>query len=145
MDADSNLWIAGDHTVTKLFTDPAGISDGAAVAATPADPVLMLSTSANAPIDIHLDSTFISYHITNPAYAFSYWSPISDDDLWDTGIVISRGAQNNIYVANSGVIGKVPFISCQSALFCLFISTSTHNPPTRDCMPFAADTIMRCY
>ena len=107
MDADSNLWIAGDHTVTKLFTDPAGIIDGVTVAATPADPALLLSTSTNAPIDIHLDSTYISYKITNPAYSFSSWSPISDDDLWDTGIVISRDPQNNIYVANSGVIGKV--------------------------------------
>ena len=94
--------------MTKLFTDPAGIIDGVTVAATPADPALLLSTSTNAPIDIHIDSTFIAYSTTNPQFASNYWSPIPSDDAWESGIVISRGAESSIYIANTGVNGKVP-------------------------------------
>lgn len=105
MDADSNLWVAGDHTITKVFTDPAAISDGAAIPANNAN--IVLSTSRNPPINIALGSTFITYPPTNPVPDCNYYEPTADEDSWDTGIVISRGFPNNIYVANTGMIGKV--------------------------------------
>ena len=107
LDADSNLWVTGDHTATKVYTDPAAISDGAVIAATPANKVLMLSTSSNPPVDIHLDTFFNSF-AGNPVSSCNFWTLGKDDDAWDTGVVISRDATNMIYVANSGAIGKVP-------------------------------------
>lgn len=106
LDADSNLWVAGDHTITKVFTDPAAIIDGVAIPSTSAN--ILLSTSRNPPIDIALGSTFITYPPTNPVPDCNYYAPtLADEDLWDTGIVISRSFPNNIYVANTGSIGKV--------------------------------------
>ena len=107
LDADSNLWVTGDHTVTKVYTDPAAIVDGAVINATPSTPALMLSTSTNSPVDIHLDTYFTSF-ADNPVTSCNFWTLGKDDDAWDTGVVISRDATNMIYVANSGAIGKVP-------------------------------------
>ena len=107
LDADSNLWVTGDHTVTKVYTNPSAIIDEAVIAATPAIPALMLSTFTNPPVDIHLDTIFNSFP-DNPVPSCNFWSLGKDDDAWDTG-VISRDATNMIYVANSGAIGKVIF------------------------------------
>lgn len=110
LDADSNLWVAGGHAVTKVFTDPYAISDGTIVTATPASPPLLQSTTTHAPVDIYLDSTYITYPAVDSVPECSYWSPNNLDDTWDTGVVISRGGQNMVYIANTAVVGKVPFI-----------------------------------
>ena len=109
LDADSNLWIAGGHVVTKVFTDPSAIVDGTVITATPASQSLMLSTTTNAPVDIYLDSTYNTYPAINPVPQCSYWSANDLDDAWDTGVVISRGVQNTVYVANTAIVGKVHF------------------------------------
>ena len=111
LDADSNLWVTGDHTVTKLFTDPYAIIDGVTITANPSTPPLILSTSAKSPIDIHMDSTlYVSdgNSVDNCSYSYSNTKAGAAFDSWNTGVVISRDAQNTLYIGNTGAIAKVP-------------------------------------
>lgn len=103
LDSDSNLWVAGGPTLTKMFINPAGITDISTMSATPAGPTLMLSKPALSSIDLSLNSA--------PGYA----AACQDVSLgscctlghWDAGIAISRDATNTIYVANSCATGLV--------------------------------------
>lgn len=101
LDSDSNLWVAGGPALTRLFTDPAGITDSATViAATPSFPPLKLSTAASS-IDIDLMSA--------PGLAAACSDPTDDcctTGYWDAGIAISGHV---VYVANICETGLVRF------------------------------------
>lgn len=100
LDSDSNLWVAGVPTLTKLFTDPASITDGATISATPTTPILKLSTPTRTSIDLSL--------VSAPGYAAACpTSSCCTTGSWDAGIAITRDATNKIYVANSCVTGLV--------------------------------------
>ena len=103
LDSDSNLWVAGSSGLTKVFTDPAAITDGIKLASTPASLALKLSKPAHDSIKLSL--------ITAPGYtsACTDAAPSTCCSLgsWDAGIAITRDTPNKIYVANACVAGLV--------------------------------------
>lgn len=112
LDSESNLWVAGDHTLTKIFTDPSLITDGSTISATPSAPVVKISFPATPSIDITLASPIVTATVGN--CTTTVYDPL---DNWNAGLVITRDVPNIIYVANSGSHGMVCFPSRPQTLY----------------------------
>lgn len=111
LDSDSNLWVAGDHTLTKIFTNPLLITDGPTISATPSAPAVKISFPASPSIDITLASPIVTATVGN--CTTTVYDPL---DNWNAGLVITRDVPNIIYVANSGSRGLVRFPSYPQTL-----------------------------
>ena len=120
LDSESNLWVAGNGHVTKVFTDATQISAGApyaTISATLGGSAIDISLSisaAHAPISLDLaaDATLAAACSSNPADA------CCAAGNFDAGIAITRdvaasghsftpAVTNTVFVANSCDTGLV--------------------------------------